>query len=272
MIITRLRGGLGNQLFQYAAGLNLSLHYGVQLRIDVAYYKKQKVDMLELIQDVAVAGDGDIEQAIGYRRDRFSLKMLIRRIMPRVAHVRAVEPGYSGDLAKLGENAYLDGYWQSYRYVEPILERLREGIAAHRQIPIRKNAICVHIRRGDYMSPKLRIQYGCLSVEYFSRLVRQVRAEHPGCRVILFTNAGPESEFDEIGEHERVRGGSVVEDFLQMMSCSVHIISNSTFSWWAAALATADAVYAPQPLARSLALCTRDLMPPEWRLQAANYE
>jgi hypothetical protein len=114
VIITRLRGGLGNQLFQFAAGLNLARHHSVSVTVDCSYYAAGVSEIFELLPGVNRAKCDEVAEIIGYQRGVLSLRSAAKRLFPSRRHVRPARPGYSIDLHRLGPDSYLDGYWQSY--------------------------------------------------------------------------------------------------------------------------------------------------------------
>jgi hypothetical protein len=122
------------------------------------------------------------------------------------------------------------------------------------------------------MTPGNRRKYGCLSLGYFTKAVSRARAAYPRLPVFVFSNAEASTSFEQIGRHDRIVGKSTLEDFIRMSTCTVHIISNSTFSWWAAALAQAEAVFAPAPWAIAKSLQPSRIVPPSWNCLVAEYE
>lgn len=113
-------------------------------------------------------------------------------------------------------------------------------------------SVCVTIRRGDFLSEKLKATFNVCNPEYFYNAMREIRKEIPGCRFFVFS--------DDVDDVKRVmnfpfavtyeRGNDPVWEKLRLMySCKHFIISNSSFSWWAQYLSRNNnkIVYAPRP-------------------------
>jgi hypothetical protein len=186
---------------------------------------------------------------------------------------------YDAAFAKLGARTYLDGYWQSERYFvdarDVICRELTlpdEPNAANASWLARirsSNAVCVHVRRGDYLTPTYLAHHGICSVDYYERAMRLAaeRTENP--TFFVFSD-------DLAWAREHIVGSNIAfvdanpaeaaHDELRLMSaCRHHIIANSSLSWWGAWLAHHDGqiVVGPDPWfsARNE---TPDLFPGSW--------
>lgn len=286
-VITRIRSGLGNQLFCYAAGRALAHRLGENLILDC-----RRPDRPVYLDQYAVNGQFLVDGSSGIR-DRYSklqrrygtLGAEIHRMFPRTTRVeghvfRVFEERqpftYERDFGSLTGSIYLNGYWQSFRYFEgawPILraefqpkgdltesnKRWLETIRA------RPNSICVHVRRGDY----LKTPFGLCSPAYYKNAAAAMRSR-VGSDATFFVfsddlswcrNHLPVSDavFVEGNENDPV------SELFLMAACRHHIIANSTFSWWAAWLGHHDqqVVIAPDPWISSVPSCP-DLMPSSW--------
>ena len=114
MIITRLMGGLGNQMFQYAAGRALSLRLGVPLKLDLSWFADMRdctprTYMLHAFPIAATSATPEEIERVAPRNRNFFEKLL-RRLRRHSRHY--VQPyGYRSDFADLVAPVYLDGYW-----------------------------------------------------------------------------------------------------------------------------------------------------------------
>ena len=173
MIIVQLKGGLGNQLFQYAAGRRLSLTLGVPLKLDLSFYKRQSQRTYELDQFCIEAGIATPWEVARWRGPRFMTRITRPLgLLPRCA----MEKSFEFDPARLHlqDGRYLEGYWQSHHYFADVAPQIRRELAvrmrpsdADRTLLDRMaqcDAVCLHVRRGDYASnPIVRQYHGLLT-------------------------------------------------------------------------------------------------------------
>lgn len=287
MIIVQLNGGLGNQLFQYAAGRRLAIHHHVPLKLDLRSYEQAQavVRTYRLSQfaiSAAAADNHEIwrlrgdESRIGraYRWGQARLPIRQRRYV-REPHFH-VEPA----ILELGSTAYLEGYWQSERYFADISATLREDLTLpppsgrNRELAeaIKSStAVSVHVRRTDYLNPRNLAIHGVCSLDYYRAAIDLLEAKVPQAQFYIFADDpnwaranlmnGPRMQIvDHNGpEHD-------YEDLRLMSYCRHHIIANSSFSWWGAWLnpAPQKLVVAPARWFITAERDTRDLLPPTW--------
>jgi hypothetical protein len=294
MIIARLRGGLGNQLFQYAAGRALAAHHGVELKLDLYTYTKHpyrkfeldtfNIDAVEATRDEVhqFTGSNPIVRYLNKRNNYFHC--------PRVF----AQPHYHyyEDFFALPKEIYLSGYWQSEKYFDGIGGLIREQFTPRspldsRNSELRKrmefqHSVAVHVRRGDYSSASYASFFGGLPETYYVEAMSMVK-ERVGNPVFYFFSddiawckSNIATEGAEFVEHNS--GADAYKDMLLMASCKHNIIANSTFSWWGAWLNhnPDKVVIAPkqwfrsnfldkkEPVYPSRVYNTKDLIPETW--------
>jgi hypothetical protein len=281
VIITQLKGGLGNQLFQYAAGRRLSLTLGVPLKLDVGFYKRHKQRTYELDQfhvEAGIATDWEVARWRGPR--------LLTRItqplglVPRLVLERAFE--FDPSILHLGDGRYLDGYWQSYRYFADVAQQIRSELAvrtppsdADRALLNRMaqcDAVCLHVRRGDYASNPITRQFHGLCVpEYYRTAIEGLAARLRTPELFVFSDDMPwvkqNLRFELPTTHVEHHGADRAPLELRLMAgCRHFVIANSSLSWWAAWLSANEnpIVYAPRRWFADPAINTADLTPPAW--------
>jgi hypothetical protein len=258
MTIVRLEGGLGNQLFQYAAGLALSKRLGTQLKVDLSWFGTQakrsyRLDRFEAGVEYARPLEvglftGDHESAVLSK-----LLGLFRRTPCAVFFrtFRENETGLNPGFWHLRQNVYLHGYWQSESYFEDVSEVVKQEYILSdvpspptrrvaqkiRSVP---RAVAVHVRRGDYVAEaETRAFHGACSSDYYTAAAEFMVERHPRSTFFLFSDdpewarenivlAGPCEVVDHNGPERDY------EDLHLMSLCEDHIIANSTFSWWGA--------------------------------------
>lgn len=287
MIVTRLDGGLGNQMFQYAFGSYLANKHATQLVLDLSSYQTgpQHGYMLDRFQISATSLDHLSSQRIPKRYrtvasnwlpDWLSLNVL-RRVKERPF-------GFDVKYIKSSDNSYLVGYWQSEKFFPGIRDELLKQFtpvaelshASQRVIGCMQSApsISLHIRRGDYVSNAETAQiYEQLSLEYYQTSLQWFVDQHERVKVFVFSNDLPWCR-----EHLRLsspthfvdhtRGHSAHEDLVMMSHAACNVIANSTFSWWAAYLNNRDdrTACAPAPWFRPGTLNDEHLLSPAWQV------
>jgi hypothetical protein len=256
MIIVRLRGGLGNQLFQYAAGRALALRVGTELKLDLAEFEQPGPRVYELhrfnvCESFLEPGE---KRRIGrwLRRRRHKWGRALDAVWPwrvmRYVHDR--ETGFDPQVLRVRGDAYLAGFWQREEYFADIAEVIRREFAFRAgpdernattlaEIAAGGNAVCVHVRRGDYLDPQMHSLFGLCGPEYYRRAMDLMRARVAGPRFFLFSDdpAWTRGNFDIDARTRLVDhnvGSRDHEDLRLMAACRHFIIANSSFSWWGA--------------------------------------
>ncbi len=287
MILARLFGGLGNQMFQYACARRLSHALGAALKLDLTAFerygpRRYALDRLSLEAEIASAQEvKDFE-----RRARICgrLPRLLLRAAPGLRYEVFRERSFAFDpgVLALRGNVLLEGYWQSERYFHDVAETLRREFALKAAPSARSaavaerirgcNAISVHVRRGDYVSsPEASRRHGVCDADYYRRAAEIIARAEPQPHFFLFSDDPAWT-----GENLRLRfpaslvdsaGDEDAAEHLQLMSlCRHHVIANSSFSWWGAWLNPRPdkRVIAPQKWFNESANDTRDLIPGGW--------
>jgi len=289
MIIVNVIGGLGNQMFQYAAGRALALARGETLYLDAAGLggdSGRHFDLLRIFSCVAeIASPGLVRHVLGWQA-----MPVVKRILARAefAAVRArsyvVEPHfhYWPGIRDVPPTVYLHGYWQSEKYFSDAIARLRVEFSftqplseANAALAERINccaAVSLHVRRGDYVSnPMMRAVHGVCSVDYYRSAVRLIAERIDAPEFFVFSDdiAWVRQNLDigfpcnYIGHN---RGKESHNDMRLMSLCRHHIIANSSFSWWGAWLAasTSGIVIAPKHWFQDAPHDTSDLIRERW--------
>lgn len=259
IIITKLMGGLGNQLFQYAVGRHLAhLNDGI-LKLDITGFVASKsrdyaLQHFNIAADLATAGEirkfSRVEQNWLLRHIASHPSTGITRLGSR-SYVREQSLAYDEQILRLAGNLYLEGYWQSEKYFEGISDKLRAEVVVV-TAPTRENremasriqsrpSASIHVRLGDYASdPVTTNVHGTLSPDYYERAVAHVLDIQPETHFFVFSDEPqraaqrvglPASKITTVSINDASRG---FEDLRLMSLADYHIIANSSFSWWAA--------------------------------------
>jgi hypothetical protein len=213
-MICHVTGGLGNQMFQYAAGYSAAKRLNTNLKINKNFF-----------------GDYPNQRHV-YHLHHFKLSSEITTDRETPIY----EPHYH--YSEINADGSLYGYWQSEKYFQEHAENIRQEFYIPK-VNITSEYVMVSVRRTDYLTePDL---FNILDEEYYEK----ARKYFPRCKFIGF---GEDTEWmkknlkwlDEISENK-----TTIEDFKLMCSFKKYIIANSTFSWWAAWLSGSNDVIAP---------------------------
>ncbi len=252
MIFARLRGRLGNQMFQYAVARAVALRNGVELVLDARDFiddPKHEYALGDFPVAARIGRDGELppDRRAGLRYAWWKFRAIRDGRLCRERGT-AFEPR----VLALGDGAILHGYWQSERYFEDHADTIRaeltprtppsaanaDWLARIRESPA---AVSVHVRRGDYVSQaKNRDLFLALAPSYYAAAAQELCERLGGTPDFYVFSDAPdwaESEIRLPGPKTVLRhndGAAAFEDLRLMAACRHHIIANSSFSWWGA--------------------------------------
>ncbi|MEK7594262.1 MAG: alpha-1,2-fucosyltransferase [Patescibacteria group bacterium] len=289
MIIAKLMGGLGNQMFQYAAAVGIAEKLGTAVAIDKSWF------------DTAV----DVDTPRRYELDGFALQQAFvnperltlvsdrnktaktklydltkGRIKPRVLVYKESGHGFDSRVLKLQNNTLLDGFWQTEKYFAHARNKLLEDFeftnppSSKNQQLLRdisgSNAISLHVRRGDYANnANTNAFHGLTGLDYYKAAVAKIAKQVKDPTFFVFSD-DPEwckqnlkIDFPSTYVSHNKDG---IEDMRLMTHCQHHIIANSSFSWWGAWLNPNPdkIVIAPKKWFNDTSMDTKDILPEEW--------
>ena len=248
MIIVRLRGGLGNQLFQFAAAYSLARSKGVELKSDLYTYTKHPLRKYELghfnIQ-LPEATRSEVHQFTGNNP-------VVRYLNKKNNYLNCpnvfAQPHYHfyEDFFSLPSSIYLSGYWQSEKYFTYVADSLRKMITP--AIPLdppntdlvasvnSSDSVAIHIRRSDYVTESF---FQPMGLDYYERAIKEITTRISSPRYFVFSDdiEWTRQKFSHLKDAtfvEHNKGDNSFKDLLLMSACRNQVIANSTFSWWAA--------------------------------------
>jgi hypothetical protein len=289
MIIVQLIGGLGNQMFQYAAGCSLAVHHNTELKLDTTQCCQDKLrdcdlSVFSITANVALSMDLDrvrrpltwnIKHPVG------SLRTVIRQ-NATIRYVKERNFYFDPDIIALPNNIYLEGYWQSEKYFAEITDIIKKEFSfvnppskINREIieEIRGcNSVSLHIRRGDYVSnPIAKEILGVLGIEYYMHALNFIESKIENPHIFVFSDDIQWARENlkttlplRFINHNRMEMD--YEDLRLISNCKHHVIANSSFSWWGAWLDNNynKIVIAPKSWFNTKSLDSKDLIPNEW--------
>lgn len=259
VVITRLIGGLGNQMFQYAAGRKLSEELNVPLLLDITYLQKVstennytkrdfELDVFNIRADIAKT---ETINELRKRIDNPILRKLVQSgiIKNNVKYLRDDQP--FPQLPKgLNEPIYLEGYWQDETYFREIRNILiedftpavkPEGYNLQLLIEIEScNSASVHVRRGDYVTNAGAAGFhGLCSPEYYESAIARLYEDQKIEKFFVFSDDSNWTKTNlkfptKAAFIDHNTGKNSYIDLYLMSKCKHHIVANSSFSWWGA--------------------------------------
>jgi hypothetical protein len=286
VIVVRLMGGLGNQMFQYACAKSLALRYKTDVRVDLSYLldeelrsqhtpREFELGCFVLSQRLATPSD-----LAFFNRGKRGFARLIQRLRPRVV-LQERTLRYDPDLlAGAKKNTQLIGYWQSEAYFASIRSTLLSDFRLARPLSYRATemavniratiAVSLHVRRGDYATlPEVTSYHGICGQTYYRKAVQYMKSKVPDARFFVFSDdpAWCRQSLEGSGAMTIVEpSDSAAEDMYLMSLCRHHIVTNSSFSWWGAwlNLRSDKVVIAPKLWISPIAPVQPDIIPPDW--------
>ncbi len=290
MVITRLKGGLGNQMFQYAAGKALAAQHQTKLQIDLSFLKQNPNT-----KGVFIAREYELHNFDQIRDEVFEFENLYENRLVRkfksffrkkeVSRFFEKSMAFDPDFFKVQPPVLLDGYWQSEKYFNTHEQVIRKAFTFPHLSAIDKNlevlteikavnAISLHVRRGDYLNKLILEFHGICTLNYYDESIAFMKAKYPDATFFFFSDdtAWVKQELVLLTDKYRIvegnSGADSWKDMFLMSSCKHHIIANSSFSWWGAWLNSnpEKTVIAPKQWFKVLneKYNTMDLLPPGW--------
>lgn len=275
MIISKLMGGLGNQMFQYAVARNLSLNHNVELKIDLSFLNNRNMGSNFVYRDYDlnlfnIKPDFEID---------FS-KRIVHSNQPHFHYSKSYIDSISNLLLE-GNSVLLDGYWQSPFFFSEFEEEIRKDFEFINKVEnetgeIKEmlnliestNSVMLNVRRTDYLNTSF---HGVMGMDYLNKAkdIIEQKVENP--HYFIFSDdvnwCKENINFENMTLVDHRYKGEKFGYYLQLMSkCKHFIIPNSTFAWWAAWLNTNDSkvVIAPKQWFTDSKINTNDIIPSDW--------
>ncbi len=244
MIVIKIGDGLGNQLYNYACGYAAAKKTGQSLKMDISECDNSTLRDYEL-------GHFGLDECPkesfpnktfwqkAYKRLRRDIKYHVIKENPKTYSI------FDGRVfrKKRIRDTYLHGYWQNIGYFKMYEADIRRQFKPNYPMtePVRNliqkfsstNSCAIHMRGQDIKMP---------SEQYFGEAISIMNRERPGCAYYIFTNDKQQAidklsklnvDFHFVSEYGDF---SNIDDFFMMSACQNQIISDSSYSRWAALL------------------------------------
>ncbi len=300
MIIVKITGGLGNQLFQYAYGRARAQENNTELKLDTRdlmdRQRSYALDTFSIVADLAEPVDfshiGIPDMASRRLPARIQRKLfeMTQSRFPLAQRKIIREPSftYNEDLARITNDHYCIGLWQTEKYFKKYEDVIKLDIQlAHppssafsdlKKTITSCTAVSIHIRRGDYVSvAHTHSKHGVCPPEYYEKAIAHLNSSINRDQESLHHYFVFSDDIEWVKENmpilKNLKNVTYIsnpdiqahEEMILMSLCNHNIIANSSFSWWAAWLNahTDKIIIAPQKWF-NVAIETKDLIPEAW--------
>lgn len=258
MIVQRISGGLGNQLFQFSFAKIISDIVGGELVLDISFYENNFDHEGYVLDKIFECNPRLIYSRSQIKNFSFCEKYLPNRIFFSNWYSHKKDYIFSDsvlidsllDIYKKTNFLYMYGYWQNSSFLNRKYQKISDIFKFRKSFDLQpeilryisdiKNSesVAIHLRRGDYLNKINKGIYAYCGDCYYNEAVRYVRLIKPNAKFYVFTD-----DYDAaIGLFSGIDGitfcssGSSISDFYLMAHCKNNIIANSTYGWWAAYL------------------------------------
>ncbi len=259
MITVKLKGGLGNQMFQYAYGRSLSLDKNDSLKLDLG--------------NIIYPSKHDTPRAYGL--DKFNIQATL--YIPKNNYF--IKRFFSKILGKIWKK---ESYFHSEKYFRNNakiivndfkLKNPPRNTSSETAFVIKASIspVSIHIRRGDYVNDsKTNTYHGVIDIDYYERAINYIKKYYKDSNFFIFSD-----DIEWVKKNLNIQSDTVLvsrpeipdyEELFLMSLCKHNIIANSSFSWWGAWLNQNPdkIVIAPKRWFRDKSIDTTDICPPEW--------
>ncbi len=292
MIIVKIHGGIGNQMFQYAAARQLALKHKRTLKLDITHYNTmilqndlpyRSFDLAIFHIDENIATESEIRRYTAYSPSL--LKRATKKVMNLIEpHSVVIEPHFHfwPQFLDLHGKLFLNGYWQSEKYFLDCREVIKSDFEIRTTLDdtgremaskiTQSNSVCLNVRRQEFASNKYPNYF--VGEDYYYKAIKEVEKTALNPHYFIFSDElnWVKKNLNIQSPHTFVEPGLYGEKFrdcLYLMSlCKHFIIPNSTFAWWAAWLGTfgkeSNLVITPRKWLNQATINTGDVIPERW--------
>ncbi len=292
MIIVRLMGGLGNQMFQYTLGRVISLQNNDMLKLDISDFAgnpgidtSREYELGAFNIPAIFASKSEIQKLGKPNKIIHTLNKYLPLHLEEYPRSRIAEKGhgYQPEIRTVTGDVYVDGYWQTEKYYKGYEKVIRQDFSRRARPTSTKNkllrhqiegcsSVSIHVRRGDYVTnPTAHAFHDTCDIGYYRRAMKHVERYVKNPTYFVFSDDSEWAAKNIVSSHKTVyishnTGHAAHEDMRLMASCKHNIIANSSFSWWGAWLNDSHGkiVIAPKQWFRDKKTSTKDLIPTTW--------
>lgn len=294
MIVAKIQGGLGNQLFQYSYARTLSHLYNTPLKLDISSYDPNpenksrdrelgRLYVLDKFNTVGtIATQDEIRAFQKYKRKpgHYIHNRLVANKSIYIEEIAGFNDAYKNPpQLKKERDIYVEGYWLTEKYFLDTKDLLHKELTVKTAPDVSNKAlleamagsesVCLHVRRGDFASPKYHAVNGLLSLAYYQTALETLKPNVKNPHLFIFSDdipwvkehmpfAYPTTYVEHNGPEKDY------EDLRLMSACKYFVIANSSFSWWGAWLATYPGKIVVAPDKLRMGKTWKDYIPDGW--------
>ena len=281
-IRVKLTGGLGNQMFQFAAGYSIAKKNNVKLSLDLGRFNRRQDHNGFELQEIF-----DICSKVNFLNNPINFgfinfKEILNNVDITFHNFKEPHYHYTNKILDIPKRSLLNGYWQSELYFKDYTQEIRKIFNFSKQLDKKNslvanvinqnNSISIHVRRGDYLL-KTNHNHNVDLKEYYLTAIEKTAKFFDNPKYFIFTddplwvakNFTLNYSFTVVDIN---RGTDSFYDMHLMSLCKCNIIANSSFSWWGAWLNNKEdkIIYAPKNWFKNKSICTDDLIPNSWNI------
>lgn len=251
MIGVKIKCGLGNQLFQYAAGRALAETHKTDLVCYTDFYnqpgiKKHEDFLLPKFSSKIIEQSGFPPKLSFAQKIKNRLPCIEKTVLYKTASL-----SFDTSFYDLSMNTYLDGWFTSYKYFDTFSLLIKQelqlpedlvGGSRWKSLADSRASIGLHVRRGDYVVPPHSGLYYELPPDYFRTAVKYLTKNETekDMNILVFSDdilwCKENLQIAKATFVQHTGDCAALKDFELLSRCRYQVISNSTFAWWAAYL------------------------------------
>jgi hypothetical protein len=249
MVVVKIFGGLGNQMFQYAVARSISINLQAKLILDTSYYQPN----FEQNYGLSVFNiNAEVVNSTPENNNKNSINLSHYQHNDRTKdyhHLKEKSFRFDSSLFNISGNIYLDGYFQSEKYFMTNRHNIYTDFSLREELDSTNrsivsdmescNSVSIHVRRGDYLIESIKNILSICDVKYYKKAVDIIYRDIKNPVFYVFSDdidwAKRNLSFIQNTYFININfKEESYKDMILMSKCKHNIISNSTFSWWAA--------------------------------------
>lgn len=273
----KLTGGLGNQMFQFAAGYSIAKKKNIDLNFDLSWYNRRNIHNGFELKNVF-----DIFHRVNFLNKPFSLKLFLSKIDFTYKIYDEPHFHYDPKIVNIPNHCFLRGYWQSEMYFSEYAQEIKKIFRFDKNFDdentkiandiTNNKSVSLHVRRGDFLLKKNHNHQVDLTKFYLESIDKVLKnIDKP--KFFIFTD-DPYwvSQNFLINYNFKVvninKNNNSFFDMKLMSLCKINILANSSFSWWGAWLNDNrdKVIFAPKKWFNDRSIKTDSLFPKTWNV------
>jgi hypothetical protein len=289
LVIAKLTGGLGNQMFQYAMARRVAIVNNFTLKLDTTWFENNPLNRTYDLNHFSIIENFASQKEIKLLKNSqiYPAKKYIYRLIElgktdqKPSHIIEKSIDYDPDVLLISNSVYLEGYWQSEKYFKDVEGIIREELNfRHKADAINSefvemighyNSVSIHVRRGDYVSNDVTNKvHGTCSLDYYNNAIDYIKNSEKKPYFFVFSDdplwVKENLKIDDPTQYISHNINKNYEDLRLMSLCKHFIIANSSFSWWGAWLSRNPdkIVIAPRRWFKQKECNISDRLPESW--------